>query len=36
MTIEKKADFMSFYVRAADSKNGKFDARRLLREGIYF
>jgi hypothetical protein len=34
MTIEKKACFMSFYVRASDMKNGKFDARRLLGEGI--
>jgi hypothetical protein len=36
LTSEKKACFMSFYVRASHSKNGKFDARRLLREGICF
>jgi hypothetical protein len=34
MISEEKASFMSFYVRVSDLKNGKFDARRLLREGI--
>jgi len=34
MTSEEEACFMSFYVRASDSKNGKLDARQLLREGI--
>jgi hypothetical protein len=34
MTSEEKACFMSFYVRASDSRNGKSDARQLLREGI--
>jgi hypothetical protein len=34
LTIEKKAYLMSFFVRAPDSKNGKFDARRLFRDGI--
>jgi len=34
LTSEKRACFMSFYVRALHSKNGKFDARRLLDEGI--
>jgi hypothetical protein len=33
--IEEKAYFMSFYVRASDPKDGKFDARQLLREGIW-
>jgi hypothetical protein len=34
MTIEKKAHFMSFYVRASDLKNGKLAARQVLGEGI--
>jgi hypothetical protein len=34
MIVEKKACFMSFYVRALDSKNGKLAARQLLRKGI--
>jgi hypothetical protein len=34
MTIKNKALFMPFYVHASNLKNGKFDARQLLREGI--
>jgi hypothetical protein len=34
MKVEKMAYFMSFYVRASHSKNGKLAARRLFREGI--
>jgi hypothetical protein len=34
MTIEKQADFMSFYVRASSLKNGKPAARHLLVEGM--
>ena len=30
MTIERKAYFMSFYVRASDLRNGKLAARRFL------
>jgi hypothetical protein len=33
MTIERKADLMSFYVRAPDSKNGKLAASQFLRKG---
>jgi hypothetical protein len=34
MTSEKLACFVSFHVRAWDLRNGKFDARRLFRDGI--
>jgi hypothetical protein len=34
LTLEKKACFMSFYVRASDSKNEKLAARQPLRKGI--
>jgi hypothetical protein len=32
MTVEKKAHFMSFYVRALDSKNRKLAARQVAEE----
>jgi hypothetical protein len=32
--LVKEAHFMSFYVRTSYSKNGKFDARHLFREGV--
>jgi hypothetical protein len=32
--VEKRVCLMSFYVRASNSKNGKFDAHQALGKGI--